>query len=80
MKETELTRCDAKPDVNSAFALAIVASKEFAEFIGIQASRTLVIIFNAVACFVNIPLEQMLAVQIWFRNAANAFGVFGSAF
>ena len=64
MKEPELTRCDAKPDVNPALAFAIVASQseEFAKFIGIQASRTLVIILNAVACFVNISLEQMLAV------------------
>ena len=80
MKEPELTRCDAKPDVNSALAFAVVASQEFAKLIGIQASRTLVIILNAVACFVNISLEQMLAVQVWFRNAANAFRVFRCAF
>ena len=79
MKEPELTRCDAKPDMNSALALAIVASQEFAQLIRIQASRTFVIILNAIACFVNVSFEQMFAVQVWFWHAANPFIVFRGA-
>ena len=79
MKEPELTRCDAKPDVNSALALAIVASQEFAQLIRIKASRTFVIILNAIACFVKVSFEQMFAVQVCFWHAANPFIVFRGA-
>ena len=74
-----MTRCDAKPDVNSALAFAVVASQEFAKLIRIQASRSLIIILNAISCFVNVSFEQVFAVQVWFRDAANPFIVFRGA-
>ena len=79
MKEPELARCDAKPDMNSALAFEIVASQKFAKLIRIQASRTFVIILNAISCFVNVSFEQVFAVQVWFRDAANPFIVFRGA-
>ena len=62
MKAAELTGRNAQPYLDSAFALTIVTVEKFRQFIGIQASWALAIIFDAVTCLVNISFEQMLAI------------------